>query len=63
MTVRKKNITIPLKQLIIDHQVFVFEDQDFEKTLDLIDNSTAYALTGGMLVFFPPLVHFYFAEI
>ena len=41
----------------------MFEDQDFEKTLDLIDNSTAYALTGGMLVFFPPLVHFYFAEI
>ncbi|KAF8885744.1 Aldehyde/histidinol dehydrogenase [Infundibulicybe gibba] len=28
--------------------VFVFEDNDFEKTLDLIDSSTDYALTGSI---------------
>ncbi|KIM36081.1 hypothetical protein M413DRAFT_449405 [Hebeloma cylindrosporum] len=28
--------------------VFVFEDADFEKTLDLIDNTTEYALTGAI---------------
>jgi hypothetical protein len=28
----------------------VFEDEDFEKTLDLIDNTTEYALTGAMSV-------------
>jgi len=28
----------------------VFEDADFEKTLDLIDNTTEYALTGAMSV-------------
>jgi 1-pyrroline-5-carboxylate dehydrogenase len=28
--------------------VFVFEDQDFEKTLELIDNTSAYALTGAI---------------
>ena len=31
-------------------QVFVYEDEDYEKTLDLIDNTTDYALTGAMYV-------------
>jgi len=33
-------------------QAFVFEDDDYEKTLDLIDSTTQYALTGAMYV--PP---------
>ena len=37
-----------LYKLIFYYQVYVFEDQDFEKTLELIDNTTAYALTGAM---------------
>lgn len=28
--------------------VYVYQDADFEKTLDLIDTSTQYALTGSM---------------
>ncbi|RDB20073.1 Delta-1-pyrroline-5-carboxylate dehydrogenase [Hypsizygus marmoreus] len=28
--------------------VYVYEDEDYEKTLDLIDTSTAYALTGAI---------------
>ncbi|KAG6811934.1 hypothetical protein H0H92_005163 [Tricholoma furcatifolium] len=28
--------------------VFLYEDEDYEKTLDLIDNTTAYALTGAI---------------
>lgn len=30
------------------HKVYVFEDEDFDKTLDLIDSTTEYALTGAM---------------
>ena len=33
-------------------QVFVYEDDDYEKILDLIDSTTEYALTGSMSVFF-----------
>ena len=29
-------------------QVYVYEDADFEKTCDLIDNTTKYALTGAI---------------
>lgn len=29
-------------------QVYVYEDDDFEKTLDLIDTTSPYALTGAM---------------
>lgn len=32
--------------------VYVFEDADYEKTLELIDTTTEYALTGSMYVFF-----------
>jgi 1-pyrroline-5-carboxylate dehydrogenase len=32
-------------------QVYVFEDADYEKTLDLIDTTTEYALTGSMYDF------------
>ena len=28
--------------------VYVYEDADFEKTLDLIDTTSPYALTGAM---------------
>jgi 1-pyrroline-5-carboxylate dehydrogenase len=31
-------------------QVYVFEDKDYEKTLELIDSTTEYALTGSMSV-------------
>lgn len=31
-------------------QVYVYDDADFEKTLDLIDNTSVYALTGAMWV-------------
>jgi 1-pyrroline-5-carboxylate dehydrogenase len=31
--------------------VYVFEDADYEKTLDLIDTTTEYALTGSMYDF------------
>ena len=30
--------------------VYVYEDADYEKTLDLIDTTTGYALTGSMYV-------------
>jgi hypothetical protein len=29
-------------------QVYVYEDDDFDKTLDLIDTTSEYALTGAM---------------
>jgi 1-pyrroline-5-carboxylate dehydrogenase len=29
--------------------IYVFEDNDFEKTLDIIDNTSIYALTGAVL--------------
>lgn len=29
--------------------VYVYDDQDFEKTLDLIDNTSIYALTGAVI--------------
>ena len=29
-------------------QVYVFEDSDYEQTLDLIDTTSIYALTGAM---------------
>ena len=35
------------KDLMSD-QIFVFEDQDYEKTLELVDSSTQYGLTGSM---------------
>jgi len=50
-------------------QVFVYEDEDYEKTLDLIDNTTAYALTGAMyvpgpfVVGFNHLIHFFSASL
>lgn len=28
--------------------VYVYEDEDFEKTIDLCDSTTEYALTGAM---------------
>lgn len=28
--------------------VYVYEDADYEKTLDLVNTSTEYALTGSM---------------
>lgn len=31
-------------------QVYVFEDDDYEKTLELIDTTTQYGLTGAMYV-------------
>lgn len=33
-------------------QAYVFEDEDYEKTLELIDQTTQYALTGAMCVQF-----------
>lgn len=49
---------------LIDYQVFVFEDQDFEKTLDLIDNTTEYALTGSMSVYlFITLSDFFYLNL
>ena len=36
--------------------VYVYDDADYEKTLDLIDSSTEYALTGSMLVFSLPVL-------
>lgn len=35
-------------------QVFVFEDADFEKTLELVDTTTDYSLTGSMYVLRQP---------
>ncbi len=32
---------------------YVYEDADYEKTLELIDTSTTYALTGSMYVLSP----------
>jgi acyl-CoA reductase-like NAD-dependent aldehyde dehydrogenase len=32
--------------------VFVYEDEDFDRTLEMIDNTTSYALTGSMCVRF-----------
>ena len=29
-------------------QVYVYDDANFEKTLELVDNTSAYALTGSM---------------
>ncbi len=29
--------------------IYVYQDQDWEQTLSLIDNSTSYALTGGLI--------------
>ena len=34
-------------------QVYVYEDKDFDKTLDLIDTTSEYALTGAMYVWRP----------
>jgi len=31
-------------------QVYVYDDADFGKTLDLIDTTSEYALTGAMYV-------------
>lgn len=31
-------------------QIYVYDDADFEKTLELIDNTSVYALTGSMWV-------------
>jgi 1-pyrroline-5-carboxylate dehydrogenase len=31
-------------------QVYVYDDADFDKTLELIDTSSDYALTGAMYV-------------
>ncbi len=31
-------------------QVFVFEDADYEKTIELIDETSEYGLTGAMYV-------------
>lgn len=36
-------------------QVFLYEDEDYEKTLDLIDTTTDYGLTGAMSVIVTPL--------
>jgi 1-pyrroline-5-carboxylate dehydrogenase len=32
------------------YQVYVYDDADFDKTLDLINTTSEYALTGAMYV-------------
>ena len=44
--------TVPTDAHTGSLQVYVYEDDDFEKTLDLIDETTEYALTGAMYVEF-----------
>lgn len=34
--------------LLFSTKVYVYQDGDFEQTLDLIDNTSQYALTGAM---------------
>jgi hypothetical protein len=38
-------------------QVYVYEDADYEKTLELIDSTSEYALTGAMYVPADPSVN------
>ena len=38
-------------------QVYVYEDNDFDKTLDLINTTSDYALTGAMCVRSFPSLH------
>ena len=33
--------------------VYVYEDNDYEKTFELVDSTTTYGLTGAMYVKFP----------
>jgi len=38
------------------YQVYAYDDAEFDKTLDLIDETSEYGLTGSMYVFPPPFL-------
>ena len=48
VTVRCLFLCFSMCILIDVLQVYVYEDDDFDKTLDLIDTTSEYALTGAM---------------